>query len=297
MDRADPPLDAPSTPPPVPPVLPSTTGMSQPRPGLVLAALVFLLGFIGFQGRLLWREWSILQNDWSGVRLTTVVGYPNISPNPSLARRPDNWFHEEGESTLLWSGWKKGNGHRWFRVGRGEVDRRRISEPFGRDVIQAIDYPMVETEGGAIWRRIPGEAPVFGWELGGIASVCPMQVLDKVEVVNDLILDQPFLIVFSPQRNREHPVRIYEPLVGGQRLTMGLSGYFQDRDPVLYDRGTESLWVTGNEGLLAIAGPRKGTRLRRLAEPARIAWGAWRGSHPKSRLLVGADRSKAPPAL
>ena len=39
----------------------------------------------------------------------------------------------------------------------------------------------------------------------------------------------------------------------GQRLTMGLSGYLRDHKPVLYDRGTESLWVIEGDELKSFA--------------------------------------------
>jgi hypothetical protein len=226
------------------------------------------------------------------VRQTVVIGYHNINPNPSYAEKPDNWFHEEGDHTLLWSGWKNGDGHRWFRVGRGEVVRERISLPFGRDVIQAIDYPMVETDGGTIWDRIPADAQVVGLELGGIACVYPLQVLDKVEVVNDEIEGHPYLVVYNPITEKARSVVIYEPLVAGRRVTMGLSGYFHDSQPMLYDRGTESLWIQDDDVLRAIAGRQKGVQLRRIGQPSPTAWADWRALHPRSRLVVGADRSK-----
>jgi hypothetical protein len=293
MAQVDPPLDLPSS---LPPGTPAQAAPALPK-GLVLLALTVLLAFIAIQGRSLWREWKTLQREMSRVRQSAVVGYPNITPNPSYAQKPANWFHDEGEYTLLWSGWKHGDGHHWFRVGRGEVDRERISLPFGRDVIQAIDYPMVETDGGVIWGRIPPEATVVGQELSGVDCVYPMQVLDKVEVVNDEIEGHPFLVVFNPMVARERSVVIYEPMVAGRRVTMGLSGYFLDRQPMLYDRGTESLWVHEEESLRAIAGQHKGVRLRRIGQPTPMFWGDWRARHPRSRLVVGADRSRRSPTF
>jgi hypothetical protein len=270
---------------------------SVPR-GVIVATLAILLAFVATQGRSLWLEWIDLQDDMAVVRRTAVVGYLNIHPNPSYARKPDNWFHDEGEFTLLWSGWKPGDGHRWFRVRRGEVDQTRISTPFGRDVIQAIDYPVIETGGGTIWKKIPSEAPVVGIDLNGTMVVYPLQVLDKVCVVNDVIGERPVLVTYNPSPLGDRTVHIYEPIIEGQRVTMGLSGYFQDHKPLLYDRGTESLWIDDGNGLLkAIAGQRKGAQLRQIVHPVTLAWGNWRSQHPQSRLLVGADRSKLLPTF
>src|SRR4051812_17906318 len=89
--------------PPVPPTPPSS------RPavakGWVLAALAILLLFIGQQGSSLWGEWHRLQDERSRARQSAVIGYPNISPRDSYARRPDDWFHDEGDFSCLWGGW------------------------------------------------------------------------------------------------------------------------------------------------------------------------------------------------
>jgi hypothetical protein len=288
MAQVEPPLDGLSSPPPSR----RQRVVDALSRGLVLLLLSALLAFIFVQGRSLWLEWGKLQRERSLVRQSVVIGYHNITPKPSYAQKPDNWIHDEGEYTLLWSGWKQGDGHRWFRVGRGEVLRERISLPFGRDVIQAIDYPLVETDGGVIWERIPAEAPVVGLEVSGISCVYPLQVLDKVEVVNDQIEGQPFLVVYNPMTATARSVVIYEPLVSGHRVTMGLSGYHLDSQPILYDRGTESLWVQAEEGLRAIAGKQKGVQLRLIGQPSPTPWAEWRARHPRSRLIVGADRSK-----
>src|SRR5215204_994453 len=104
-----------------PPITPADLGLktSTPPRGLALVAMAILLAFVVTQGRTLWKEWGDLRKDMSDVRRTAVIGYPNIHPNPADARKPPDWFHHEGEFTLLWSGWKD-KSHQWFRVGRGE---------------------------------------------------------------------------------------------------------------------------------------------------------------------------------
>lgn len=273
----------------------------KPAPrGLVIAALGFLLVFVIGQGASLWQEWRSLQHEMATVRKTVVVGYPNIHPRPSYATKPENWFHDEGEFTLIWSGWEAGEGHRWFRVRRGEVDRELLYGPMGKDAIQAIDYPLVEVGGGSIWKKIPSEAFVAGLEMSGVVTAYPLQVLSKVCVINDQVAERPILVTFNPLVPEGRAVHVYEPLVEGRRVTMGLSGYFQGNKPILYDRATESLWleVEAEEVTLeAIAGPRRGTRLRQLRTPTVVAWRDWSWQNPKGRLLIGADRSKLAPTF
>jgi hypothetical protein len=257
----------------------------------VFPALAVLLFVISAELRVLWREWGWLQAEQLWVRQTAVIGYPNISPRVSYARPPANWFRQDGDSTYLWGGWDTRLGHQWFRIDRGDLEVTSISLPIGRDVYQAIDHPLIEAEGGPIWARIPAEARVVGLNLAGVATVYPVLVLDRVQVVNDLIGQQPILVTYNPFVPPDACVKVYDAALDGQRVTMGTSGYYQAGLPLFYDRGSESLWKDQEGALRAVAGPRKGQVLRQLAQPVPVDWGHWRGRNPGSRLLVGADRS------
>lgn len=258
--------------------------------------LVLLVAYILMQCRTLWGEWQALGFEQERVRRTSVVGYQDINPNPSYAERPDNWMHDEGAFTLLWSGWKPGVGHGWFRVPKGQIDHDRISGPRGRDVIQAIDRPVLEVGGGPRWQRIPWDAPVVGMVLEGVPCVYPLLVLQNVEIVNDEIAKRPVLVTYSPQLPDGDSVAAFDPVVDGQRLTLGDSGYQHDEKPLLYDRKTESLWQVNEQDLTAIAGRLKGKQMKRIAKPVVFTWSDWQKRYPQSRLLVGADRSGGLPA-
>ena len=262
--------------------------------GLAWAAIVVLLVFVGSRGTTLWREWLTLRAEMNGVRTSTIVGYPGITPRFSQARWPTDWQREEGGRLLLWGGWHDG-GHTWFRLDRGDIDRARMSEPMGRDVIRAIDYPLIEQGGGRYWSLIPDDATVVGTRHGGVDTAYPVLVLSKVLVVNDTVGEQPLLVLSTPVGSQETLTTMYDPIIEGRRLTMGLSGYFHDRRPVLYDRATESLWVADLDGLQAISGPYKGRGLSLIGRPTAVPWSDWRSRHPSSRLVIGADRSQARP--
>ncbi len=264
---------------------------------LLLVTLAVLLVFILIQGSTLWAEWTQLQREQTVARDNVVVGYVNIAVNPTQAARPKDWYHHDGESTFLWSGWKHNSGHVWFRVGRGDVEQNRISFPMGRDIIQAIDYPIVEMAGGVHWQRIPSTALVVGVELEGVLNAYPVIVLDRVGVINDQFGGRPFLVAWKPWVPSGRSVTVYDPVLDGRRLTMGFSGYLLDGSPLFYDRGTESLWRDEPDGLRAVAGHHKGNTLRTVARPVTTSWGRWVSTHPNSRLVVGADRSKPPPEL
>jgi Protein of unknown function (DUF3179) len=277
--------------PSVPHVPIPTRGRSPWVKGLACVAILPLLGFIGQSGRALWDEWSFLRQDQASERASAIVGYVSINPRLSFAERPDDWYHDEGDSSLLWSGWRDNQNH-WFRIGQGDVDRRRLSLPIGKDAIQAIDYPLFETKGDERWGRVQDEALVASCEDRGSARAYPLRVLDKVEVINDLFGDRPVLVVCTPVKNE---VSVFEARIDGDRLTMGHSGYFLGFNPVLYDRDTESLWSERDGSMVALGGRRKGASMKRLAQLPTIAWSDWKSEHPGGKLLIGADRSRPTP--
>jgi hypothetical protein len=162
----------------------------------------------------------------------------------------------------------------------------------GLDVIRAIDHPLFETDGGERWERVPAEARVAGFDSSTGAIAYPLTVLDKVEMVNDLIGELPVLVAYTPVENK---ISAFEALVDRHRLTFGHSGYFFRNHPILYDRGTESLWTEQEGVMVAIAGHYRGSSLKRLAELEFVDWSSWKADHPEGKLLVGANRSKPRP--
>jgi hypothetical protein len=261
--------------------------------GLAVAALAVVLLWAGTQAASLWREWQALRQEIEHASSNAVVGYPNIFPRPSLAAKPADWYRPEGKAILLWAGWDEGVGHHWFRLNPGELDRDHVSGPIGRDVIPAIVNPWIETGGGQVWQRIPATAPVVGQTLEGLPCVYPIPVLRKVFVINDVINDHPYLVVYTPGRPAETSVAIFDSSVGGGRVILGTAGYLMDGKPLLYDKATESLWVEDGEILTAISGRYKGSRLPLVCRPVPVAWSDWKSHNPRSRLLIGARERSA----
>jgi hypothetical protein len=259
--------------------------------GMACFAILPLLGFIGQKGHHLWGEYRSLQQDQVDVRASQVVGYVDINPNPSFARCPSDWLHDEGDATLLWAGWLDGK-HHWFKLGIGEIEPWRISTPMGQDVIRAIDTPLYEKADGQRWERVVDEARVAVFTSSGGVIAYPLTILDKVEMVNDLVGDRPILIAYTPISDS---TSAYEAVLDGKRVTLGHSGYFFENHPVLYDRATESLWTEQGAAMVAIAGRRKGAALKRIAKLELVPWSTWKADHPEGKLLIGADRSKPRP--
>jgi hypothetical protein len=258
-------------------------------------AIIVLVGFVAVEASTLWREWSMLQAEVSEAKRHAVIGFYDIAPTATYARAPGELYRHEGDSALLWSRWESGVGHKWFRFMNGEIDPAHVARPTAHFISRAIDYPLVENNDGTIWRRLPPDARVVGHTLEGTRCVYPVIVLGKVEVVNDVVADHPFLVVVNLCETAGQAVSIFDAKLDEHRVTMASTGYFLDRKPLLYDRGSESLWVEDDDGLQAIAGKQKRAKLPKVASLAPIKWSDWLNGNPECRLLVGADRSRGVP--
>ncbi len=259
---------------------------------LALAAATALLG------RRLWGEWSLLMAEERAVASTAVIGYRNIYPSVSRAERPEPWRRTEGASLLVWSGWKTGEGHRWFKLAAGDCDPATLGDPVGRDVVRAIDRPDVEADGGEVWGHMPEDAAVVGLATGRSARAYPRLVLCRVLLVNDVIDGQPRLVCHDPNAGADGKpdVAVFDARIDGRRVVLGSSGFTMNHRHVLYDRDTESLWVDRGEGLTAFSGPLKGKTLATTARLGTTAWDDWRSDHPDTTLLAGALPAQPPAA-
>jgi hypothetical protein len=258
---------------------------------VMVPSVIVLFMFVVAQAGQLWDEWKELQGELFVTEQHGVIGFLNIAPVASFAEGPKDWFRVEGDQSYLWFGWEKNSGHRWFRFASGEIDPSRLQHPESQFISQAIDFPVAEKKGGKIFGRMPSETFVVGAKIENHKCAYPVAVLGKVIVINDLVDEHPYLVVLNPFANQVVAFSVYDSLLDGRRITLAPTGYFQDGKPVLFDRGTESLWIEMHDGLTAMAGKHYRKRLMRLAIPAPVTWGTWISRNPDSRLLVGADRS------
>ena len=261
---------------------------------IVLPSIALVLGLTAMQAKSLWHEWHSLRIAQYDDVHSRALGYHDIMPDFNYATPPDNWVRDDGDHSYLWGGWDRhAKKHLWFTFAKGGIDARHLSHPLGRDSLRAIDHPRIENKGGEIWEMIPPDHVVLVSEIAGRSIAYPMDILDKVIAINDTVNDRHLLIVYTPFKHENSSVALYDARLNGKtRLTMGHSGYLWDKRPLLYDREGESLWVSQSQGLVAVAGTRKGTVLKRLAQMNPAHWGEWSAAHPDGRLVVGANRVK-----
>ena len=263
----------------------------------LVGAVILVLAIFVFKGaRSLWQEWALLQDAVGSARASAPVGFRDIAPTASYAAPPGELIRQEGNETLLWSRWEKGVGHHWFHFPKADIDLALLRHPDTVMSSRAIDYPVVESSGGTIWKRLPPECTVVGHKLVGLRCAYPVTVLGKVQVINDIVQDHPYLIVVNLFAADNEAYSIFEAELDGHRVTMAASGYYHDGKPLLYDRGTESLWREEGDHLKGAAGKHKGATLARVAKLTPVSWKSWLAQYQDCRLLVGADRSQATPS-
>jgi hypothetical protein len=223
------------------------------RAAMVPTALL-LSAFVIAQGGQLWEEWKELQTELYQTQEGGVVGFVNIAPVASFDQGPAEWYRVDGNQSFLWFGWEKNSGQRWFQFASGQIDPRRLQHPECEYISQAIDFPVAETKGGKIFGRMPSEAPVVGFKIENLDCAYPVAILGKVIVINDIVSKHPYMVVLSPFTNPVVAFSIYDAMLEGHRVTLAHTGYFQDGKPVLFDRGTESLWIEMHDGPRSEAG-------------------------------------------
>lgn len=147
-----------------------------------------------------------------------------------------------------------------------------------RDEIESVDAPRFASLEEATW--VLADNPVIGVALGGEARVYPIHLIERHQIVNDVIGGTPVAVTYDPLAGS--PLA-YERKVGGRTLSFGVAGLLYNANFLMYDRETESLWSQFRGD--AIAGPLSGTRLRRIRvrqEPL----ASWLERHPDSRVLA-----------
>ncbi len=147
-----------------------------------------------------------------------------------------------------------------------------------RDGIPSLDHPAFIFAAEADRILGPNDV-VLGVESAGAAKAYPVRILNWHEVLNDDVGEQPILVSWCPLCGSGV---VYDPRADGRRLTFGVSGRLYNRNLLLYDHETDSLWsqIAGK----AVTGPLAGTSLHLL--PVTVTtWAHWKGDHPATLVL------------
>jgi hypothetical protein len=146
-----------------------------------------------------------------------------------------------------------------------------------RDCIPSIDQPGFVAAEQADF--LAGDDLVLAIEHRGEARAYPTRILDRHEIVNDVIGGDPVAITWCPLCGSG---LAFHRVVAGLSTEFGVSGLLFNSALVFYDRTTETLWdqIEGK----GIVGPRTGVELEIL--PLAVArWQQWLQAHPDTRVL------------
>ncbi len=149
---------------------------------------------------------------------------------------------------------------------------------FPTDFIPALDDARLVPATAAGSMR--DDETVLGFEQGGAARAYPLVMLERHEVINDRLGDQPILITWC---SLVGTASVFTRTTPGRTLSFGLSGGLWKDGLVLYDRETGTLWsqVTGQ----ALDGP-LGDRQLRIIGSTLTDWKHWRQAYPDTLVLL-----------
>lgn len=167
-----------------------------------------------------------------------------------------------------------------LRVPRAEI---RAGGP-PRDGIRSVDSPAFAALADAGW--VGPRDPVIGLAAGDDARAYPVHVMERHQIVNDVVDGKPVVVTYDPLSGA--PLA-FDRELGDRTLEFGVSGLLHNAGFLLYDRATESLWIqfTGE----AVAGLLAGRRLQRRRVRQELL-GSWAGRHPETRVLARPDPSR-----
>ncbi|MCI5055249.1 MAG: DUF3179 domain-containing protein [Flavobacteriales bacterium] len=107
----------------------------------------------------------------------------------------------------------------------------------GKDGIPAIDEPKFVSSSEAT--HIENDELVIAIKIGSEVKVYPHTILDRHEIVNDVVSDEPLSIIYCPLTGT---ATAWSRIVDGQTTTFGVSGLLYNSNVIPYDRATNSNW-------------------------------------------------------
>lgn len=122
--------------------------------------------------------------------------HADSSPERRMRARPDR-VKQEQSKTLLWAKGSPENGDaEWFDVTDSPIDPHKFQYGIGKDTIPAIDDPHFLDANDP---RLPEigifeGTPVLGYANGDDARAYPIPILNRHELVNDVVGGKPVTV-------------------------------------------------------------------------------------------------------
>lgn len=154
-----------------------------------------------------------------------------------------------------------------------------------RDAISPVAKPVYGGPDSLPW--LDDTHLGMGYRSGDSAFAYPVNILNRHEIVNDVIDGVPLVVTYCPLC---FSGVVFSRQIGdGLLLTFGNTSAFYQSDMVMYDHQTGSYWFqVGGE---AVVGPMTGSRLDLLPSTT-MEWGDWRRLNPETQVLIGTDQEQ-----
>ncbi len=136
---------------------------------------------------------------------------------------------------------------------------------------------------------------VFGVEINGDARAYPLRIMDWHEMLNDVIGGQAVSLAYCTLCRSGI---LFDTRAGDRTFTFGSSGLLYRSNKLMYDRETESLWMTIPGEPVGGKLANSGIKLKKLSLVV-TTWSDWRRQHPATRVLspdTGHKRDYSPGA-
>jgi hypothetical protein len=257
--------------------------------GLALAAAL-----LWWSGRPLWITYRDYREVGREAESSAPIGYVGVNLRRTYYDKPIRFFDTSTARKRLWAA-KGANGEpEFYDVSEAAFEVDKVAGGYGRDSIPGIDYPLFEPPGSEHISKLHAGHQVLGLALEDGPRAYPLDLLRKIEVVDDEGDGKPFVIVYDRRREQ---ARLFDRRLENHPVTFGTTGYAlgltddpNRGSPLLYDRKTRSLWLADETALVCVNGAFKGTRLPVVFTPETTTWSLWSERHPQTRVLIGSNR-------
>lgn len=170
---------------------------------------------------------------------------------------------------------------RRLNVPRTRIDGLLLGTALEPDQIRAIDAPRFHAPGEDTPYR--ANARVLGLVRAGEARAYPLRVLNRHELVNDVVAGEPVAIAWCPiLQGGKGFVRV----LGGEPVLLGISGKLWGNGLVAFDRPSGSLFTLWDGH--ALRGRWRGASLESF-ELELTTLARWRRAHPETLVMALPD--------
>lgn len=165
-----------------------------------------------------------------------------------------------------------------FDVSKSRIDLSDVvSGGPGKDGIPAISKPRFLPASDAGFLR--DNDLVVGISIGGEKRAYPLGILNRHEIVNDVVGGTPVAVTYCPLTIS---ALVFNRKVDGETLEFGVSGLLYNNNLVMYDRTYSGLWP---QLLMEAATGKFSSRSLEVIPSLVTTWREWRTRHPASVVL------------